>query len=100
MSMRKQRTSEIALRPYEVPISSAAQMATVNIVNEVRAQRAAMQAIETVAQSAMYNVVSIKKMQVELELAAPTAAEALSLIATTASMAIARSVQNFSADLT
>lgn len=98
--MRNKRTSEIALRPFEVPISPAAQMATVNIVNEVRAQRAAMQAIETVAQSAMYNVVAIKKMQVELELAVPSASEAISLIAVTASMAIAHSVQRFSADLT
>jgi hypothetical protein len=100
MSLRKQRSSEIALRPYEVPISSAAQMATVNIINNVRAQRAAMQAIETVANSAMHDVVAIKKTQMDLELMVPAASEALALIAVTASMAIARSVQNFSADLT
>jgi hypothetical protein len=69
------------------------------MVIETRMQQASMRAIEAVSQSAMYEVVQIKRMQRELEQQVPEATDALNLIATTATMAIAHSVARFAQEI-
>lgn len=59
-------------------------------------QQLRQQAIASASGAAMFEVMSIKRLQHELGSVCPDAAESLALIANTASLAIARSVQQFS----
>lgn len=84
---------------YGVPASRSAQSTLRDIVNDTRLQHAAMRAIESVTESAMFEVAAIKRVQREIEQAVPDAAEAINLIAATGCIAIARSVQRFGSEL-
>lgn len=90
---------ELIPRPMSVAVPRRAQAALRSMVNETRTQQASMRAIEAVTEAAMFEVVQVKRMQRELEQQVPEATEALNLIATSATMAIAHSVQRFSQGL-
>lgn len=92
-------SGELIPRSMSVAVPRRAQAALRSMVNETRMQQASMRAIEAVSQSAMYEVVQIKRMQRELEQQVPEATEALNLIATSATMAIAHSVARFAREV-
>jgi len=91
--------SDLVRRSVGVPVPRRAQAALRSMVNETRMQQASMRAIEAVSQSAMFEVVQIRRMQRELEQQVPEATEALALISTTATMAIAHSVARFAQEI-
>lgn len=91
--------SDLVRRSVGVPVPRRAQAALRSMVNETRMQQASMRAIEAATQAAMFEVVQIKRMQRELEQQVPEATEALSMIATSATVAIAHSVARFAQEI-
>jgi hypothetical protein len=90
---------EVIRRSVGVPVTRATQRTLSTINNETRVQFAASQAISAVGKQAMFDVLDVKNTQRELEHINPDAAEALNLIASTVTMAIARSVHRFGSEL-
>jgi len=90
---------ELIPRPTGVAVTKGAQRALGNIIDETRLEHATTRAIASVGTQAMFDVTEIKRTQRELENLNPDAAEALNLIATTVTMAIARSVHRFGSEL-
>jgi hypothetical protein len=90
---------ELIRRNVGVPVPRSTQKVLGTIVNETRLQHAATRAMSSAGQQAMFDVVELKNTQRELEHVNPDAAGDLALIASTVSMAIARSVQRFGSEL-
>jgi hypothetical protein len=88
-------SGELIRRPTGQPLSRPTRRAISGIVAETYIEQAQMRAISVVAEAGMTEVVFLKRTQRELEMLAPDASEALNLIATTAAMAIARTVARY-----
>ena len=92
-------SGELIRRQVGVAVPRGTQRALSTIVNETRLEHATTRAITSVGEQAMFDVAQIKRTQRELEHMNPDAAEALNLIASTVTMAIARSVHRFGSEL-
>ncbi|MFJ8252976.1 hypothetical protein [Streptomyces sp. NPDC094466] len=88
------------MRRQSLPLMSRrAQSALVAMAEETQIEQAGTRAISAVAEVAMSEVAYLKRTQGELEKACPDASEALALIAHSAAMAIARSVNRFGQEI-
>jgi hypothetical protein len=92
-------SGDLIRRQVAVTVPRRTQRVLGAIVNETRLEHATTRAIAAVGQQAMFDITDVKRTQRELEHLNPDAAEALSLIASTVTMAIARSVQRFGSEL-
>lgn len=88
-------SGELMRRSIGAPVPRGVRREMTGIVNATHVEQANMRAISVVAESAMTEVMFLKRTQHELELLTPDAADALNVIAGTAAMAIARTVARF-----
>lgn len=94
-----QVSGELIRRNVSVAVPRSTQRALGTIVNETRLEHAVTRAISAAGQQAMFDIAETKRVQRELEHMNPDAAGDLALIASTVTMAIARSVQRFGSEL-
>lgn len=92
-------SGELVPRAFNTPVPRHTQKALHAMTNETRMEQAAIRAITRIGEAGMFAVMEIKNTQRELELANPAASEAISVIASTASMAIASSIQRFAGEV-
>lgn len=69
------------------------------VAEEAQIEQASIRAISAVTEYALSEVAYLKRTQMELEKACPEVAEALALIANSAAVAIARSVNRFGQEI-
>uniref|UniRef100_A0AAU2ABX2 ANTAR domain-containing protein n=1 Tax=Streptomyces sp. NBC_00093 TaxID=2975649 RepID=A0AAU2ABX2_9ACTN len=91
--------SEIMRRQNLRPMSRRAHSALISMAEETQIEQASAQAISAVATHAMSEVLYLKRAQAMYEQQCPDAAEALALIANTATMDIAHQVRRFSMEM-
>lgn len=90
---------EIMRRQILPPMSRRARSALITVAEEAQIEQAGARAISAVSEFAMSEVAYLKRTQMELEKACPDASEALALIANSAAMAIAHSVNRFGQEI-
>lgn len=88
-------TGDLIPRTRNTPVRRETARALQRVAEHTRVEQASIRATSAVAEFAMSEVTFLKRTQRELEQAVPDATEALNLIATTATMAIARNVHRF-----
>jgi len=92
-------SGELARRPFQTPVARHTQNTLRDMVDASRIEQAALRAVTSIGNQAMFNVLEIKNTQHQLEMANPAASAELNLIAATVCNAIAVSVQRFSAEI-
>lgn len=92
-------SGELVPRAYSTPVPRHTQKVLRGMVNETRMEQAAIRAITRIGEAGMFAVMEIKNTQKELELVNPAASEAISVIASTVSIAIASSIQRFASEI-
>lgn len=92
-------SGELIPRAYNTPVPHRTQKVLRGMVNETRMEQAAIRAITRIGEAGMFAVMEIKNTQKELELANLACSEAIGVIASTVSMAIASSIQRFAAEI-
>lgn len=90
---------ELIPRQAGVAIPRRAERVLGNIVTETRLEHAAIRAITSVGEQALFDLAQMKRTQRELEQMQPDATAELNLIANTVAMAIARSVNRFGSEM-
>lgn len=92
-------SGELVPRPFEVPVPRRTSKVLRAMTNETRMEQAAIRAISRIGECGMFAVLEIKNTQAQLELTQPAASEAISVIASTVTMAIASSIQRFANEI-
>ena len=92
-------SGELIPRAFEMPVPRHTHKVLRAMVNETRMEQAAIRAVTRIGECGMFAVLEIKNTQKELELTNPAASEALGVIASTVSMAIASSIQRFASEI-
>jgi hypothetical protein len=92
-------SGELAPRPFMTPVTRNTHNALRGMANAALIEQAALRAVTSIGNQAMFSVLEIKRTQQQLELADPAASAELNLIAATVCTAIAASVQRFTSEI-